>query len=333
MKVLVVQFSSLSNIVLASPVVRILKSELEYTLHFATRKELINSIEASPYLDKIHPFENSFKQLRRDLKKEKFDLVIDLDNSFKTRQLRKGVGAKTITFKKNHFRTWLMVNFKIDLLPNVHLTERYIKVLEPIGVKMDNLGLDFFIPEKDEVESDWLPKTHHDGYAVFAIGAEYGTRKLPLNRMIELCDRINKPIVLLGNKEDIETALQIEKFFQRGSVQEELEIEELNKKSIIFNACGKFSVNQSASIISKSNWVFTHESIMMYIAAAFKKPIYSIWGNTLPSFGRYPYRTQFTIFEKKDLSCRPCSSKGFEKCPKRHFKCMNESVFDFYLPD
>lgn len=333
MKVLVVQFSSLSNILLASPVIRILKSDLQHTVHLATRKEFVSSIEASPYLDKIHQLENSYRQLKRGLKQENFDLVIDLDSSFKTRLLKKRLGEKNFSFKKLHFRTWLMVNFKIDLLPNVHLTERYIQIIEPLGGKMDNLGLDYFIPDKDEVEDGWLPLSHQNGYAVFSISGEHRTRKLPINRMIELCDRINKPIVLLGNKEDIETADQVEQFFKRGSEQEEKEIETLNKKSIIFNACGKFSINQSASIISKANWVFTHDSTMMHIAAAFKKPIYSIWGNTLPSFGQYPYRTQFTIFENKNLSCRPCSSTGFEKCPKRHFKCMNELVFDFYIPD
>ncbi len=329
MKILVVQFSSLSDILLASPVIRILKSDLQHTIHFATKKEFTSSIAANPYLDKIHELETSSSLL----KKENFDLVIDLDNNFKTWWLRKKIGVKSLVFQKNRFPIWLMVNFKIDRLPNVHLTDRYVQLIEPLGGKMDSLGLDYFIPEKDEVEESWLPPTHQNGYAVFSISADYATRKLPVKRMIELCDRINKPIVLVGNQEDVEVANEIEQFFRPGTDEQEQEIETLNKKSVIFNACGKFSMNQSASIISKANWVFTHESPIMHIAAAFKKQIYSIWGNTLPTFGKYPYRTQFTIFEKKDLTCRPCSSTGFKKCPKGHFKCMNELVFDFYLPD
>jgi hypothetical protein len=43
----------------------------------------------------------------------------------------------------------------------------------------------------------------------------------------------------------------------------------------------------------------------------------------------YPYlnsqnKSQFTIIENNNLGCRPCSKIGFDKCPKGHFKCMEE---------
>ena len=70
----------------------------------------------------------------------------------------------------------------------------------------------------------------------------------------------------------------------------------------------------------------------MHIAAAFKKDIISVWGNTVPQFGMYPYfgtdinhqTPNSTILEVLKLSCRPCSKIGFEKCPKGHFMCMKE---------
>ena len=65
----------------------------------------------------------------------------------------------------------------------------------------------------------------------------------------------------------------------------------------------------------------------MHIAAALQKPIISIWGNTVPAFGMYPYygklsTQQFEVVEINKLSCRPCSKIGYDKCPKGHFKCM-----------
>jgi heptosyltransferase-2 len=64
----------------------------------------------------------------------------------------------------------------------------------------------------------------------------------------------------------------------------------------------------------------------MHIAAAFKKEIISIWGNTVPEFGMTPYygnhNVKQSIIEVRPLSCRPCSKIGFDKCPKGHFKCM-----------
>ena len=107
----------------------------------------------------------------------------------------------------------------------------------------------------------------------------------------------------------------------------------LNKKTKIFNLVGKLSINESASIIKNSKKVYTHDTGMMHIAAAFKKYTFCIWGNTVPEFGMYPYDTTFTIFEVPDLKCRPCSKIGFDKCPKGHFKCMNDQKFDFFFPE
>jgi ADP-heptose:LPS heptosyltransferase len=152
--------------------------------------------------------------------------------------------------------------------------------------------------------------------------------------MIELCDRINRPLVLLGGKDDNENAEKIRQFFERneGSAPFEDGLRELNKKTVIYNACGKFNLNQSASLVKQARYVFSHDTGLMHIAAAFKKEIFSIWGNTVPAFGMYPYRTKFVTFENNRLTCRPCSKLGYGKCPRGHFKCMRDLVFDFYLP-
>ena len=95
----------------------------------------------------------------------------------------------------------------------------------------------------------------------------------------------------------------------------------------IFNACGLFKLNESASLLQQSKLVITHDTGLMHIAAAFKKPIVSLWGNTVPEFGMTPYLPEnerlSKIIEIKNLSCRPCSKIGYSKCPKGHFNCMN----------
>ncbi len=151
--------------------------------------------------------------------------------------------------------------------------------------------------------------------------------------MIELCDRINKPIILLGAQEDAELGEIISRFFVR-SVSSGLEegLTKLNKKSIVHNACGKLNFNQMASVMKQARGVFTFDSDFVPVASAFRKEIFGLWGNTILLFGRYPYHTKFTVLESSGVSCRPCSSNGFTKCPKRHFRCMNDITFDFYLP-
>ena len=104
----------------------------------------------------------------------------------------------------------------------------------------------------------------------------------------------------------------------------------------IINYCGKININESAYVVKNAACVITHDTGMMHIAAAFKKRIISVWGNTIPEFGMYPYfgskntdaELHSNIIEVKGLSCRPCSKIGFAKCPKGHFKCMNEIDLD-----
>jgi ADP-heptose:LPS heptosyltransferase len=213
---------------------------------------------------------------------------------------------------------FLLTQFKINYLPDVHIVDRCMETLKSFGITNDNRGLDYFIPYKDNVELAWLPQTHQSGYVAYAIGGQHGTKKLPVRRMIELCRKINFPVILLGGKED----------FDAGE-----EVRTTLGDALVLNSCGQYSFNQSASLIEKSLIVFSHDTGLMHVAAAFKKKVYSIWGNTVPAFGMYPYKTEFEILENKNLECRPCSKIGYKECPKKHFKCMNDISFDFPIKE
>ncbi|WP_339792686.1 glycosyltransferase family 9 protein [uncultured Imperialibacter sp.] len=335
MKVLILRFSSIGDIVLTSPVPRVLKTQLDdVEVHYATMARFRFLLEENPYIDKIHVLEKGDKQLVETLKTENFDYVIDLHHNLRTLRIKWALKAKAYAVDKLNWQKYLMVNFKVNKLPNRHIVDRYLDTLQPLGAKPDQLGLDYFIPDKDEVDITWLPESHRNGFITYAIGGQHGTKKLPVKRMIELCDRINKPVILLGGKEDAEAGEEIARFFERtkNSSGYEESLKELGKKTEIFNGCGKFNFNQSASLVKQSSVVFSHDTGLMHVAAAFGKTVFSIWGNTIPSFGMYPYRTKFIVFENNKIKCRPCSKIGFDKCPKGHFKCMNDLVFDFYIP-
>ncbi|HZW69895.1 MAG TPA: glycosyltransferase family 9 protein [Hanamia sp.] len=145
-----------------------------------------------------------------------------------------------------------------------------------------------------------------------AIGAAHNTKKLPVEKLQELVEKIQYPIILLGGKEDF---LNGEKIAESDPVK-------------IYNSCGKFSLNESADIASNATLVISHDTGMMHIAAAFKKNILSVWGNTVPSFGMVPYQTMYEVFQVNKLWCRPCSKTGFDKCPLGHFKCMKNQSMD-----
>lgn len=320
LKILIIRFSSIGDIVLTTPVIRCIKQQIKNVeLHYLTKKQFQPVLLANPYIDQLHFHEGDLGDTVAELKKEKFDYIIDLHNNQRTFIIKWKTGVKSFSFQKLNFEKWLIVNFKINKLPHVHIVDRYFETTKSLNVENDGHGLDYFIPEQDEINiRETLPSVFHQGYIAFVIGARHFTKQLPLHKCISLCQKINKPIVLLGGIEDNSKA--------------ELMMEAINSKSatpnFIFNACGKYNLNQSASLIKQSKKIITHDTGLMHIAAAFKKEIISIWGNTIPEFGMYPYYGNSSIVHSKseivNLPCRPCSKIGFEKCPLGHFKCMEE---------
>ncbi|TLU99307.1 glycosyltransferase family 9 protein [Dyadobacter luticola] len=318
-KFLILRFSSIGDIVLTTPVVRCLKNQFpDAEIHYFTKANNAFLLKDNPYIDKVWLLEKGDKNIIPALKAEKFDYVIDLHRNIRTLKIKFQLGAPSFSFPKLNAQKWLLTQFKINYMPDLHIVDRYMSTLKTLDVVNDEKGLDYFIPYKDNVESDWLPETHRKAFVGYAIGGQHGTKKLPVPRMIELCRKIDYPIILLGGPEDAEAGEAI-----RAAVGD----------TFIYNSCGKYNFNQSASLIQKSKIVFTHDTGLMHVAAAFKKKVYSIWGNTVPEFGMYPYKTSFEILERKGLDCRPCSKIGYPSCPKKHFKCMNEIPFDFPIKE
>ncbi|SNC75132.1 ADP-heptose:LPS heptosyltransferase [Hymenobacter gelipurpurascens] len=348
MKILVLRFSSIGDIVLTTPVLRGLKLQVPGAMvHMATKPAYRGIIESNPHVDKGHYLTGGLKELVAELKAEKFDFIVDLHNNLRTSLIKLQLGVKSASFDKLNWRKWLLVNLKLDTMPRVHIVDRYLAAAAPLGVKNDGLGLDYFIPAKDEVHLATLPAGFQHGYVAFAIGAQHATKRLPVERIIELCGLLRQPVVLLGGPEDESTGHIIELAFEKqvavsppapGRIPENpyyfpaTAALGQSARTTIFNACGKFSLNQSASLVRQARFVVSHDTGLMHIAAAFRKEIYSVWGNTVPEFGMYPYRTEFRVLEVKGLACRPCSKIGYEKCPQGHFRCMRDIQFNLDLP-
>lgn len=333
MKALVICGKSISEVIFATPVIRALRIDLDdISVHVLVRPETSFLLRENPYVEKIHSFAGVFATWKK-LMSEGYDIIINLDEGWKSRVVSRFLIAREHRLTTRYWKKWLMVRLKINQISSKHAVERMMDVVKPLGVKGDHLGLDFFIPDHDKVSAHWLPESYRRGYVVFCMSAPFFTRKLPLDRMLELCDKIKKPIVLLGTNEDYENAEVICSFFS-GSSAMRMRSEGLvfSTRTQVYNACGKYSFNQMASIIKQSWAVFTFDNDLLPVASAFRKQIFALWGNTSTQFGNYPYRTRYTIIEHTNLECRPCSSHGFDRCPKGHFKCMRDIMFDFYLP-
>ena len=309
---LIVRFSSIGDIVLTTPVIRCLKQQIpNCKIHFVIKKQYASILHNNPYIDKLVEYDGDWNMLIGELKTYKYNAIIDLHHNARTLRLKNLLGVQAFSFNKLNINKWLLTALKINTMPNVHIVDRYMDTVKSFNVTNDGKGLDYFIPALDEVKQRDIPSSHLFGYIGLVIGAAHNTKKLPVEKLKELCSKIHYPIILLGGKED-------------RAIGEEIANTDEGK---IYNSCGKFSINESADIVRKAKLIITHDTGLMHIAAAFKKPIISIWGNTVPSFGMTPYYGNIQVanatFQIENLKCRPCTKIGYDACPKKHFKCMN----------
>lgn len=310
-KFLIIRFSSIGDIVLTSPVVRCLKQQAgDSEVHFLTKPAFKDIVISNPNIDKVITLKENFEETIQDIKSEGYDYIIDLHHNLRTFRIKKRIGILSFSFPKLNKEKWLLVNLNINRLPQKHIVDRYFETVTLFEIKNDNKGLDYFIPEKDIIDLKTIPINTEQGFIGFVLGANHFTKKLPAEKITEIIRNISFPVVLLGDKKDRTVA--------------DIIINQCQKNNI-YNACGEYNLNQSASLVNQAKVIVTHDTGLMHIASAFRKPIVSIWGNTIPEFGMYPYVTKelSAMMEVKGLKCRPCSKIGFSKCPKKHFRCMN----------
>lgn len=321
-KILVIRFSSIGDIVLASPVLRCLKKQMQdVEVHFVTKSAFKIVTANNPYIDKFFYYDKEIATLIAELKKENYDYVIDLHNNFRSNKIKRALKKKSFTIDKLNVQKFLLTKLNINVMPQVHITQRSLNTVAPLNVFDDGQGLDYFIPKEDTVLQKDIPTAHSAGFIAVVIGANYFTKKLPVHKLQELCYKIDHPIMLLGGKEDTVAGEAV------------ASLDPIK----IYNACGKFNLNESADLIRRSKLVISHDTGLQYIACALQKPVLAIWGGTSPKLDVEPYygklfmeRQSFPMYENifLNLRCQPCSKFGTHTCPLEHFNCMEKQDID-----
>jgi len=298
--------------VLTTPVVRCLKRQWGAEVHYLTKSSFRPVVEANPYIDEIHTIGSEVAEALPALKKAKFDLVADLHRNLRSWQVKRALGKPAVSFPKLNLEKWLLVRFRMNRLPGLHIVDRYMSPLRRLGLTYDGEGLDYFIPPGEEIDPFSLIGGGEGPFVAFSIGAAHATKRLPVTQLEAVCRALPLPVFLLGGPSDREAGDQV-----AGRAGER-----------VHNLCGRLRINQSASVVRQSAVVISHDTGLMHIAAAFRKPIVSVWGNTVPAFGMSPFYPdgmhRAVAAEVQGLSCRPCSKIGFDRCPKGHFRCMLE---------
>jgi ADP-heptose:LPS heptosyltransferase len=297
-RILVIRFSSIGDIVLTTPVFRMLKEQMEPApeIHFLTKAAFGGLLSANPHIDRIHTIDKATAELDEVFKEIHFDYIIDLHKNIRSAMVKRSLKALDFTVDKRNWDKWLLVRFGKDRMNGLHIVDRYLETVKLFGIEDDGKGLDYFIPEGETVDTNqYTSKT----FVAIALGAAHVGKRMPEELITEACIALPFDIVLLGGKED----------------QPEGERIALAAGSHVHNAAGKHSIHGSASLVQQAEVVISADTGLMHIAAAFSKKVISVWGCTTPSLGMSAFRPDpaSIIIEPKGLDKRPCSKLG-NKC-------------------
>lgn len=317
MRLLFIRFSSIGDIVFTTPAIRCAKQQIPGAeIHFLTKPSMKAVTEANPYIDHFHYLDKHLSTTIEDLKKMEFDYIIDLHRNFRTFRIKRALKVPALTYEKLSWQKLLLTKLHWNWMPKRHIADRSLDTLASLGVVNDGKGMDYFVPSTLQLKANDIPSAHQAGYVAMVIGASYASKKMPVAQLQALCKLIPYPIILVGGKEDTEEGNAV------------ASIDPIR----IYNACGKFSLHESALLVQRSKTVVSHDTGFLYIACAFHKKTVAIWGATSPALQVEPYyANQDTASGEMyfnaivpNLPCQPCSNYGTKKCPQGHFACMRQ---------
>ncbi|MEO0260212.1 MAG: glycosyltransferase family 9 protein [candidate division WOR-3 bacterium] len=297
MKILFIRFGKAGDLIVLTPILEVLKKN-KIKVSFLMSKKFYEILEGNPSIEKFFFIEDNFFENIKKLRKEKFDIVFDFNKKIlSTLYSILLLPAKIKRPRKNSIRRKLAVLFKIKP-KGFHFSEIFFESIKKNLRINGELPMPFLYNEK---EYKGLP----ENYAVFFPGGFFEKRKWPIDFYEKLGEMLNEKLniklVILGDEKDKE-----EKGFE-------------NK--IFIDLRGKTSWKETFYIVKNSNFVVSNDTVGVQIAEAYKKPVFAIYGPTLPEFGFKP-RGNGVVFEKF-LKCRPCSIHGEGKC-KFDKKCLKE---------
>ncbi len=306
-QILVIRLSSLGDILLTTPVLRALKNK--YTgcdITFLCRTQYHNAVKTNKNISNfllLNTDENE-AEISGKIKSGNFDLIIDLQNNFRSRNLLKEIKTPILKFHKPNIKKFLLVNFKINLYKNyLSIPELYAGTVP--GLELDDEGIDFEIP------AGFKPSlSDGEKYIGFIPGSKHFTKRWPdefFTRLGQLMNKYGYTIAIFGGKDDAEYC---------GKISSRI------NKSV--NLCNDNDLYKTAADMQKCSLIIGNDSGLMHTASAYYIPLIVLFGSSVEQFGFAPYKREAVIMQNENLKCRPCSHFGKEECPKKHFNCMNE---------
>lgn len=334
-KILIVRFSSLGDVILASQLIRALRTRFPHAqIDFLVKSAYSELLRFNPRLSSVIELRSgSFGELAdtaRKIRLEKYDLLLDIQNNFRSRYVRLMARARmTRVVNKREVRRFLLVRFHWNLYRKIStVPERYLETIAGIAPSDDCDGPELFVPEHVATAMTSLLARSHldrcDAVVGIAPGARHFTKRWPLERFVELGVLLGRTgqkgrvkILVFGSREEKDYCGDIAQMIN-------LRLESPAAE----NMAGQFSLLETAAALDRCTLVVSNDSGLMHVAAARRRNLVAVFGSTVRELGFFPPEGRSIVVETSGLPCRPCSHIGLEKCPKGHFKCMKEITAD-----
>ncbi len=309
-KILVIRLSSIGDIVLTTPLLRSLQSAWpDAKIDYCTKAPFVSLLAENPRLSAIYTLETP--------PFEAYDLVVDLQYSLRSRAIVRSLRRQHLVhYRKANWKKWLLVQCKINFYGAYRsVVERYRDALKEFALSGDSLGCELYLSFSDRA----FASTFFDGgkkTLALCFGAKHFTKRYPPRSFAALLALLLREtpiqVLLLGGREDAPQATEI------------MEALPAAFQPMVLNLAGSCSLRQTAAILERSDAVLCNDTGLMHIASAFGKKLFLLFGSSSASFGFLPCHAPYDLFEVEGLRCRPCSHIGRDRCPKGHFRCMND---------
>lgn len=328
-KTLIIRFSSIGDIVLSTPLVRVLRSRFpDMQMDYVVRKEYADLIRSNQNLNVTHEFDAStgfagLRILKKKLKEERYDLILDLHDSIRSRYLRSLLGVRRIEVldKRLKERT-VLVRFKKNTYREiVPVADRYIETVEEFGIENDGKGAELHIPDETLFSVSGriaaLRLNRFERVLGLCPFARHATKEWPTDRFSQVASgfvrKFDGAVMIFGGSADGERGLPLIK-----------ELVNEHGEERVINFTGTLTLSETAAAMQYCDVIVTNDTGLMHIADAMQRSIVAMFGSTVREFGFFPSENRSIVLERKGLYCRPCSHIGREQCPEGHFRCMKE---------
>lgn len=318
-RILLIRFSSLGDLVLLTAAVEAIGEAFPgHDLHLATKEQYRELFESNRHVAEIHTLPagagfGDLMRLRRQLARERYDIIIDAHNVIRSNILYRTLGARIkIQLRKDQIRKFSLINVNRDLYADpVSMKDAYLYLIGELDVEVGSVPTRLDPPSDAAAAADALFEAgglEDKTVVALAPGARWETKRWPEENFIRLSQELESGgygILVLGGDSERDLCGRVAR--DTGAV----------------NTCGRLSLMETAAALRKASVLVTNDSAPLHIAEAVGTPVVALFGPTVRQFGYFPLLDESVALER-DLDCRPCSRNGAGPCRLESRICLEQ---------